>query len=110
MAQPITYRPNTIHVTAAQTQAANGESLVAAINTLPVWNRTLLFATIQNALGLAIPNAGVRIHQLASSGTPLASANLIATVFTDVAGEFGVSLPVLTAPAVYATEAFIGIN
>lgn len=110
MTQIKTYRPGVSKVTAAATLSNNGQSLNLASNTLSNWNRLIVFGTVKGSGATALSNAGVRVYQLAASGDPLSNGVLIATVFTDAQGEYGVSLQTLTAPAVYKFEAFAAGN
>lgn len=110
MAQTTTYRPGTKKMTAASTEASNGKSAQISTLTLAEWDRLIAFAKLVNPSGTPLADAGVRIYQLASTGISLLSSNLIATVFTDAQGEYGISLDTLTAPAVYAFEAFTAGN
>lgn len=106
MAQVKTFRPGTKKVTAASTISNNGKSMTAPTDTLSNWNRLIIFGLVEGASGTNLANAGVRVYQLASTGVSLTSTNLIATIFTDAQGEYGISLQTLTAPEVYAFEAF----
>lgn len=106
MAQVKTYRPNTVKITATNTVSNNGKSFVAATDKLSNWNRLIIFGTVQTSAGANITNAGIRVYLLAVSNSPLTNGALIATVFSDTYGEYGISLQTLTGTQNYAFEAY----
>lgn len=106
MAQLKTYRPKTVKVTATNTASNNGKSFVAATDKLSNWNRLIVFGTVQTSAGANMTNAGIRVYLLNSAGSPLTNGALIATVFSDTYGEYGISLTTLTGTQNYAFEAY----
>lgn len=97
------YRPRSATVTTTN----NGSITDASSTKLSNWNRTLVFGVVRDSLSVALTNAAVNILRLASASG--ASTDL-GVVFTNTLGEYGVSLPTLTAPERYRFDYYSPVS
>lgn len=95
------YRPHTVTITTTN----NGSITAAATAELSNWNRTLAFGLIENPSGDPLTNAAVRVIRLSG-----AASTSLGVTFTNTLGEYGVSLPILTAGQSYRFDAYSPVS
>lgn len=93
------YRPDTVTVTTTN----NGSTTAAATASLTNWDRTLAVGVVNDVGGNPLTDAAVEVILLASA---TGASTSLGTVFTDVNGEYGVSLATLTGTQVYRFDAY----
>lgn len=79
----------------------NGSTTLAGSATLSLWNRTIVFGTVTDGSGNLLTNAGIEVKRRTSTN---GVSTYLGTTFTDIFGEYGVSLPILSGTEVYTFE------